>query len=626
MPIKAFRKLQLIIAILLPLSVFSQSEELSKKDTNTYNDVKRYKGESRFGCDTNDIVEDTLFLTLFRYDPLFSGDYMYASMGNIGRPHRPLFLSTPSIQFTFRTFPIVAYEYKMGNTNIYNVKSPFTRLFYTTGSGKENYLEGVHAQTIKNISFGINFRVISALGFYLNEKSSNTGGSFYVGYDHSNKKYGNFSGFMFNRLNPQENGGIENDSIFEQNSQPNRAGVNTRLSQAQNKIKTNTLFFSQYYNPFFHQKDTSTSDINPGTFEQIFSYERNYHIFEETAPNASNYEFFIRDTANTYDSTSNIKATNGIYWSNYSMHRQPKKSSYFFIRTGIKHEYVEVKDYTKNYYSSQIIPEAEVLYKYQKDNELGLKGAFIIDGYAKNGYQSTLWATAKPWKTKSHRFKIAGIITSKIPDFFYSHFHGNNYQWDNLNLANTLQIQTNIEYSNNFIDAGISNYVINNQIFLDNRYQPLQFEKTIYHLQAFTNIRLRYRSFYWLINATATQGNNDTIMAFPKFSTRQSLFFRFPLFDKRMQFQTGVDVMYITSYYAPRYVPAIGDFVIQHDKQYGNFVYIDYFIGFKVKQFNAMIKIQNAAKGLLGYTYMMIPQYPLPDRLFKLSVSWRFYD
>ncbi len=39
-----------------------------------------------------------------------------------------------------------------------------------------------------------------------------------------------------------------------------------------------------------------------------------------------------------------------------------------------------------------------------------------------------------------------------------------------------------------------------------------------------------------------------------------------------------------------------------------------------------MFKVQNVAKGLLGYNYMMIPHYPLPDRLFKLSVSWRFYD
>jgi hypothetical protein len=129
-----------------------------------------------------------------------------------------------------------------------------------------------------------------------------------------------------------------------------------------------------------------------------------------------------------------------------------------------------------------------------------------------------------------------------------------------------------------------------------------------------------------LINATFTEGNNDTILAFPKFTTRQSFIFRFPMFQKRMQFETGVDLMYLSKYFAPNYVPAIGDFIIQNNKQYGNFIYANFFAGFKVKQFIAMFKIQNVAQGLLGYSYMMMPHYPLPDRLFKLSISWRFYD
>ncbi len=82
-----------------------------------------------------------------------------------------------------------------------------------------------------------------------------------------------------------------------------------------------------------------------------------------------------------------------------------------------------------------------------------------------------------------------------------------------------------------------------------------------------------------------TEGNNDTILAFPKFTTRQSFIFRFPLFEKRMQFETGVDLMYLSDYFAPYYVPAIGDYIIQNNKRYGNFVYVNFFAGFKVKQF-----------------------------------------
>lgn len=624
MPNSYSKILFLFLAIFVSNPLFSQSEKLAKKDTNTYHDVYSYKGESRMGCDTNSMKEDTLFMTIFNYDPLFTGNFLYASMGNIGRPNRPLFLSTPELKYTYRIFPISAYEYNINNLNIYDVKSPYTRLFYVAGSGKENYLSGVHAQKLNNFSFGADFRIISTLGSYIHEQSDNTGGSLYAGYDHPNKKYGLFATFTFNRLKPQENGGILYDSIFEQNTVPVRKGVNTRLSQAQNKLSTNSLSFSQYYNPSFDLKDSSRLKL--GTFEQIFSFERKNHVFSEIEPDPNDYTFFIRDTLNTYDSTSYTKATNGLYWSNYSLHLQPTTPSFFFIRVGIRHEYVEVADYTKTYFSSQFIPEVQAIFTFKKDQQMGIKGAYVIDGYTQNSFQSSFWASSKPWKELSHRFKISETVTSKMPDFFYSHFHGNNFQWDNTNLAKIFQTQTTIEYSNSFAEVGISSFTINNQIFIDERYQPLQFTQTLFYTQSYANIKLKYRSFYWLANATFTEGNNDTIMAFPRFTTRQSFILRFPMFERRMQFETGIEMLYMTDYFAPNYVPAIGDFIIQNDKRYGDFVYLNFFAGIKVKQFNAMFKIQNVAKGLLGYNYMMVPHYPLPDRMFKLAISWRFYD
>jgi hypothetical protein len=621
---KAYPYILLLLFTALSIPLYAQSEDQVKKDTNKYFDVIKYTADNKLLNDTNGVFEDTLYLSIFRYDPQFTGNYLYASMGNIGRPHRPLFLSTPSINFTYRVFPMEAYEYKLSSLNIYDVKGPYTRLFYVMGSGKENYLSGVHAQQINNIAFGVDFRIISSLGSYRHEKSSNTGGSAYLSYQHPKKQYGAFTALTFNRIKPQENGGILYDTIFEQNTEPTRAGVSTRLSNAQNKLKTNTLYFSQYFNPLYNPKDSNK--LNLGTFEHVFSYERTDHVFSEEEPNPANYTFFLRDTLNTYDSTSFKKATNGIYWLNHSIHRPCKRDSYLFIKLGIIHEYGEIDDYIQTHYISQFIPEAHVSYKYRKDNELGIKGAYILNGYSKDGFQSTVWMKAKPWKNSNHLFKISGTFSSKMPDFFYSHYHGNNYQWDNNNLVRILQSQTDIEYSNKHIELGISNFTISNQVFIDNRYQPLQFDKALYYLQGYANIKFNYRSFYWLANITSTQGNNDTLMAFPKFTTRQSIFFRFPVFDKRMQFQTGVDLMYISEYYAPNYVPAIGEFVIQNSKTYGNFLYASYFIGFKVKQFNAMLKVQNVAKGLLGYNYMMMPQYPMPDRLFKLAVSWRFYD
>ncbi len=605
-------------------NIFCQTKDTTA--TIEYKDVYKYQAKNRLQCDTNCVKEDTLFLSLFRYDPVFKGNYLFASMGNIGRPHRPLFLKAPSLQYTFRTFPIEAYEYCFDNINVYNVSSPYTRLFYVSGSGKENYLSGVHAQTIKNASFGIDFRTLSSKGFYLREESNNLGGSFYVSYDNPSGKYGNFSGFTFNRNKPQENGGIAYDTLFTNNTNPDRTKVNTKLSDAQNTIKTNTLFFSQFFNPFIRNNDSILPGFNGGTFEHVFSYERKYHIFSENAPDSLNYSFFHRDSANTNDSTSNMKAKNAIYWSNYSFHLQPNKSNYLYIKAGIIHEYIESRDCIKTHYFSQFTPELIVSYNFDSKYKIGSKFSITAGGYNDRNYLSAINGYAKPWGDSSHIFSINIQQSAIQPDFFYSNYHGNNFEWNKYNLNPIYTFTGTINYKYKILEVGSSFFNIENYTFIDNKFKPIQWSPKINYIQAYTNISLRYKTLNWLINATFSNNNNDSIVAIPKFSSRQSLFLRFPMFGKKMYLQTGIDVMYVSSYFAPYYIPSLGDYVIQHTNSYGNFFYADYFIGFKIKKFNAMFKIQNVAKGLLGYTYMMMPGYPLPDRIIKLAVSWRFYD
>lgn len=615
--------------IILLTFLFFTTKLFCQTDTTKiieYNDVYKSKIFDKLSLNQQKIKEDTIFDDIFRYDPIFNKEFLFSSMGNIGRPHRKLFLDIPTLEFQFKNFPISAYEYNFKNSYVYNVISPYTRVFYVTGTGRENFFSGVHAQKIKSFSFGIDFRTVTSLGFYRHEKSRNIGGNLYVAYDDENGRYGTLLNLFFNSFKPQENGGILYDTIFTENVEPNRAGVNTKIVDAQNILKKNSIQIMQYWNPFIYHKDSIYQGFNGGTFSYSFTYNRNYHIFSENNPDSLNYQFFLKDTASTYDSVFSLNVKNEIYWSNYSSYLPANLDNYLFFRLGLIHNYIEIKDYILNNHYSQFTTDFNVSYILKKKYIFSYQNNYTLGGYNAQNYLNKLSITAIPFSDTLHTISLNFQNSAINADYFYSYHHGNNFQWDNTNLNPIYNINYSLKYNYKNINFGTTFFNIENYTFITHIFQPLQYSKPIKYWQTFFDAKLKYKIINWHINMTHSTSNNDTLVGIPKFTTRQSIFVRFPMFGRKMIFQTGFDFMYLTDYYAPEYLSALGDFIVQNNNKYGNFYQIDFFIGFKVKKFHTFFKIQNVTEGISPYNYIMMRGYPLPDRLYKLGIMWHFYD
>lgn len=91
--------------------------------------------------------------------------------------------------------------------------------------------------------------------------------------------------------------------------------------------------------------------------------------------------------------------------------------------------------------------------------------------------------------------------------------------------------------------------------------------------------------------------------------------------------ELGVDGRYNTKYYGFAYNPAIAQFYNQRETEIGGYPYLDAFAAAKWKRMRILLKLQHFNANLLGgQNYFMVLHHPANRMMFKIGVSWSFYD
>ena len=93
--------------------------------------------------------------------------------------------------------------------------------------------------------------------------------------------------------------------------------------------------------------------------------------------------------------------------------------------------------------------------------------------------------------------------------------------------------------------------------------------------------------------------------------------------------QIGADVRYFSEYYAPTYAPALQQFHLQDEANHikiGNYPVVNVYANFQLKRTRFFAMFYHINEGMGSRRYFYAPHYPINQRLFKLGVSWNFYD
>ncbi len=621
---------------------YSKNQSLSNKIR--LDSIKRHRDSTRVFFFNNDFesigslnlhANDTAIAGFQNYDPLFKQNPFYATLGNIGQNYRSLipFPSLSQVGFDYGIHTFDQYLYRNDSVKYYKVEKTYTELTYVQGAKKEQNFQAIFSRNIyRSLNLGFDFRVRSAPGAYSRQRTNHINFVLTTQYFTKNKRYGVIANFTVNRLRNYENGGIKFDSLFEKNLETNRQVIPVNLTAAQNRIKDLGFYMKHYLNLSRHRtsaRDSVTDDASKfdlGRITYAFNYNRQIQNYIDTPADSAFYPPPIIDTTGTYDSLTITRFINEIIWSNPSFNPQ-KKLRILRLEAGIRQQYFEVSLNGLKYSFLQFIPHAAIDFNPFPSLRLEAKGEYVLGDHNEADLSLRVRLTTILGRKERNAGVIAltGNYTLQQPGWFYSHYHGNYFQWDTTWHKQGV-ISAGFSYAWKFIEAGFNVSRINNFIYLDYSSIPKQSTGQFGHLFLFTNIRLDIGRFKITAQLAYQSVQGTSVLRLPSFTGNLTCYYSQPLFRGAATLQPGLNFLYNTSYYADAYNPSLRSFYLQDQREIGNYPYMDVFLNLKIQRARFFVTYTHFNASFMSHEYYSTPNYPMQDGAFKFGVAWRFHD
>lgn len=541
--------------------------------------------------------------------------YFKNNLGNIGSAIQDLILSrenlNPGLNYGKSHFENYFFKVNYKHLKVYR---PYTDLKYIVGSKKEQFFSFLHSQNInKNLNFAVYFNRIRSEGFYLKQNTNlNSVGASY-NYLSGTGKYSLKGNFIFNSLKSIENGGIRNDSTFENNIFNDKKLIPVNLSSAQKKIRNKSAFTEQNY---FFQKNDSTKSLKGYLFNSIL-VEDNSWLYKDDLPSAGFYKNIFNDSLKTYDSTYFYNIENKV---GYGISKGKLKGVSLYL----KNQIARVKQNEIDSAFNNFIIGSEIKYSILKDSSITGLGNFEYVA-AGNNINNYLGSFALEKRVSKNSISFTSNFSHTSPDFIHTNYSSNHFKWKN-NFDKQTSLLNELSFSSRPIQAGIKMNYYKNFTFFNSLGEPFQRKKLFNIFSSYLRNKISAGNWKFINYLTYQYSANSAPIRIPSFIVETSILYENSLFKKALKTQVGVDILYFSDFFANSYMPAISQFYLQNEKKVGNYPFIDFFINLKIKSVRLFFKIEHINSGLTGSNYFLAPHYPAPDRAFKFGVNWKFHN
>jgi hypothetical protein len=612
----------------------ADSVKLKKDSTKVsyfFNDFEKFGNLSLLSL-------DTAITGYQNYDPLLKQSAFHATQGNIGQASRNLifypFLTNTGFDYGIHSFD--PYLFQNDSVKYYKVLKTFTELRYEQGAHKEIFFQALFSRNIyRSLNLGFDLRVMNAPGAYLRQRTNHINFVATLQFFTKNKRYGIIANFLLNRLVISENGGIKYDSIFEQNLETNRQIYAIKLDQAENRVRENGFFMKHYLDLSRHPKNSkdttfqSQKHFELGKLVYTFQYNRQVLNYIDNDPKSSGfYNNIFIDSTRSYDSITVTRITNELAWSNPS-YRPDKKFRLLQVELHFKQQYVEVKDIGYRDFFIQYIPAAAISFHPYSSLFLTAHGDYVLGDY--NGGDMSLrvklsQTLGNPEGKNGGTISLKGDYAFQKPGWFYEQYMSNNFHWDTALQKQSL-ISACFEYAfRNIFTAGVNISRIDHYVYLDSTIRPSQYNKEFGYVYSYLNGNLDIWRFRFAGQFAYQTIQGTSVLRLPAFLGNLTVYFTQPLFHGSAILQPGLNFNYNTFYYADNYMPALRSYYLQHNKEVGNYIYMDVFVNIKIQRARFFVEYSHFNASFMGRTYYMVPSYPMQDAAFRFGISWRFHD
>ena len=241
-----------------------------------------------------------------------------------------------------------------------------------------------------------------------------------------------------------------------------------------------------------------------------------------------------------------------------------------------------------------------------------------------------------------------GFFYRLNPTFYYRHYHSRHAWWDNTNMSKILhsKIQGILNYQKTRTTLRVAVDEIKNYTYFASSHTITSGKRVnhaitvnqnsgaIHLLTASLSQDFTFGPLNWESVITYQNSSNKTILPVPMLNLYSNIYLRFKIAHV-LRCDFGADVRYFTKYYAPDYVPSLGQYAVQTNTnttgsdsrvEIGNYPVVNVYANFHLKhtRFFIMMSHLNAGTGKKNYFYT--PHYPLNQSILRFGLSWNFFN
>ena len=241
-----------------------------------------------------------------------------------------------------------------------------------------------------------------------------------------------------------------------------------------------------------------------------------------------------------------------------------------------------------------------------------------------------------------------GFFYRLNPTFYYRHYHSRHAWWDNTNMSKILhsRIQGILNYQKTRTTLRVAVDEIKNYTYfasphtitsgkrVNHAITVNQNSGAIHLLTASLSQDFTFGPLNWESVITYQNSSNKTVLPVPTLNLYSNVYLRFKIAHV-LRCDFGADVRYFTKYYAPDYVPSLGQYAVQTNTnttgsdsrvEIGNYPVVNVYANFHLKhtRFFIMMSHLNAGTGKKNYFYT--PHYPLNQSILRFGLSWNFFN
>ena len=636
---------------------------------------------------------DTSYNNHFHEYPFFKQDVNASYLGVIGSPTQlyNYFKRQEEDNAIFYT-PYQMYSYTADNLPQYNTKTPYTELAYwgTLFANQKKEESNIKILTTQNITPSLNLTLeyhrFGGNGMLKREDTDNR--TAVIAANYTGKKYLMHTGFIYNRVERSENGGVI-DPMWIRDTPVDAKEIDVYLRNAENKLKRNTVFLDQTYRIPFSFKSrkermeirrkeavrdsimasgdstaiaafkameeseralaaasADTAGINTDVTTAFIGHSSEYSVFRKTYTDAINdaagrefyHDRFYINPTKSMDSLRVMRFENRAF-----LRLQPWKDDAIVskIDVGIgdkllNHYIFKPSDYLQG--SSNVVQNSVYLYagangQFKKYLTWNAKGDYTFLGSEINdfGIEANLTMNAYPFRRarKSPLTLEAHFETSlREPDYYEQHLFTNHYKWDNdFSKISKTKAEASLSIPRWKLAASFGYALLSNNIYYDTLGIVRQNTKPMSVMTATLSKDFRLWKFHLDHRATFQLSSNEEVMPLPMLALNLRYYLQFDVVKNVMQMQVGANGTFTTRWYAPAYNPVLGVFHNQNVEKFGDSPYIDVFANIQWKRVSLFFKAVNLNMGwpLKKADYFSAAGYIMPQRAFKFGISWPFW-